>query len=75
MFNTLSLLRLSLRIWKGFTDTVSYLQEIINLKMSEPHGNWRLAVVQSECIKTKLTYYVVCMNVERIFEGQEGTVN
>ena len=43
---------------------------MIKLKLNEPHGNWRLTVVQNEC-KTKLIYHVV----ECTFEWQERTVN
>ena len=39
-------------------------------EVDEPHGNWRVIVVQSEC-KTELTYHVVVC----IFGRQEETVN
>ena len=58
MFNTLSLPELSFLTWKAFTGIISYFPDMMKLKLNEPHGKWRLTVVQSEC-KTKLNYHVV----------------
>ena len=56
MFNTQSLLGLSRPTWKVFTDITKYLTKV---EADEPHGNWRITVIQSECSKTELTHHVV----------------
>ena len=40
------------------------------VEADEPHGNWRITVVESEC-KTELTYHVV----EYVSSWQEETVS
>ena len=58
MFNTQSLLGLSIPTWKVFTDIINYLPHIRKVEADKPHGSWRITIVQNEC-KTKLTYHVI----------------
>ena len=44
---------LSFRTWTVSAGITNYLPEIIKVMLNEPHGNWRLTVIQSEC-KTSL---------------------
>ena len=54
-----SLFGLSHPTWKVFTDITNYLPATHEeVEADELRGNWRIAIVQSEC-KTELTYHVV----------------
>ena len=55
---------------ESFTDITNYFATHEKVEADEPHGNWRITVVQSEC-KSELTYHVV----DCIFSWQEKTVS